>query len=67
MKTYVNQMTLVRKSGRCPETVARKIAAGTIAPDAVLLIGGREALLFDSERLPELRKALRAETGEVVL
>jgi hypothetical protein len=62
MIAYVNQTGLSRKAARCPETIARKLAEGIIAPDAVLVVGERQHALFAVNRLAELRRALGPET-----
>lgn len=67
MKTFLSQTTLVRKSGRSPATIAGKIADGTITPDAIAILGSRQAFLFDAEKLPAIRAALLHVAPEVKL
>jgi hypothetical protein len=62
MDLFINQTGVVRRTARCPETVARAIATGKIKADALLLNGDKHSLLFRADRLPELRRALGPET-----
>lgn len=58
MKTFLNQSTLGRRVGVCPETLAKKLRDGVIEPDGVVVTGGKLSLLFDTDRLPDIRKSL---------
>ncbi len=60
MQTFLTQTALARRLNVCAATLTTRIRARSVLPDAVLVQGGRkpEAMLFDAERLPELRLAL---------
>lgn len=44
---------------KCHRTIAARIADGLIVPDGVVITGGKQSLVFDVERLPAIREALK--------
>lgn len=58
MQTFVSLETLSRRVNKCGATIRARLRDGTIKPDALVVLGGKQAFVFDAEKLPDIRKAL---------
>jgi len=60
MITFVTQTALTRRLGICNATLRRRVAAGLISPDAILIEGSRlePTALFNLARMSAIRAAV---------
>lgn len=58
-KTYISQRGLAKRIGHAQATIGNRIREHGVKPDGILIQDGKlDCLLFEVERLPELRKSL---------
>ncbi len=58
MKTFLSQSTLARRLNLSPATLIGRLREFEVVPDGVVITGEKQGIIFDAERLPELRNAL---------
>ncbi len=57
---FLSASALARRLGVCQMTLRRRVAAGVVKPDAVLIQGTVfEGSLFDASKLQTIRQAMR--------
>jgi hypothetical protein len=60
LPVYLTAAAIARRTGCCPATLRRRVEAGKVAPDAVVIAGTvGESFLFRSDRLADIRLAIR--------
>ncbi len=67
MQTFVSLETLSRRVNRCGATLRSRIVDGTITPDAIVIAGAKEMMVFDSANLPAIRAALNPKNEPAVI